>query len=150
MKKFIIATLAVSVLATSVAPAMAAEGRAWYDAKERHDDRKGKDHKGNDRAWYDAKDRRDDRGKDRGPQFDHRPSVAHKGPPPHSNARKWRKGDRFDHRYAPRYVVIENPRHYHLHEAPRGYRWVRSGNDAVLVGITSGIVAAVVTSILIN
>jgi Ni/Co efflux regulator RcnB len=27
---------------------------------------------------------------------------------------------------------------------PRGYRWVRNGNDAVLIGITSGIVASVI------
>jgi Ni/Co efflux regulator RcnB len=30
-----------------------------------------------------------------------------------------------------------------LRDAPRGYRWVQSGNDAVLVGITSGIIASV-------
>lgn len=129
----------------------APDGRAWYDVKERRDDRKDKGRKDNDRAWYDVKERRDDRGKNHGPKYDPRPVVVHKkGPPPHSNARKWRKGDRFDHRYAPRYVVIENPRYYRLHDAPRGYRWVRSGNDAVLVGIASGIVAAVVTSVLIN
>jgi Ni/Co efflux regulator RcnB len=28
--------------------------------------------------------------------------------------------------------------------SPRGYRYVQSGNDAVLVGITSGLIAAVV------
>lgn len=143
MKKFIIAALAVSVFATSV-PAMAAPdhgGRAWYDVKERKADRR--DDRG---AWYQVKDRKDDRG----PHHDRRVVVVKKAPPPHAHGPKWRKGDRFDHRRAPRYVVIENPRHYHLHDAPRGYRWVRSGNDAVLVGITSGIVAAVVTSALIN
>jgi len=33
-----------------------------------------------------------------------------------------------------------------LHAAPRGYRWVRSGNDAVLVAITSGIIGALVAN----
>lgn len=142
MKKLIIATLAVSVLATS-APVMAAPGHgngpARHEWQDRRDDR-GPKH-----------DRRDDRG-----FFNVRPKEKHtvvirKAPAPkHVRYHTWRKGDRFDHRRAPRYVVINNPRHYHLHDAPRGYRWVRSGNDAVLVGIASGVVAAVVTSVLIN
>ncbi len=32
--------------------------------------------------------------------------------------------------------------------ALRGYRWVQSGNDAVLVGIASGLVGAVLFSVL--
>jgi Ni/Co efflux regulator RcnB len=57
--------------------------------------------------------------------------------------RKWARGQRFDSRYATRYRVIQNPRAYRLHDAPRGYRWVQSGNDAVLVGIVSGLIGAV-------
>ena len=60
--------------------------------------------------------------------------------------RGWRKGDRFDRRHARDYRVISNPRFYRLHNAPRGYHWVRSGNDAVLVGITSGIIAAIMAN----
>ena len=60
-----------------------------------------------------------------------------------SNGRSWRKGDRFDSRYASNYRVISNPRAYRLHDAPRGYRWVQSNNDAVLVAITSGLIGAV-------
>lgn len=62
--------------------------------------------------------------------------------------RNWRKGERFDYRYAPNYRVISSPRAYHLREAPRGYRWVRSGNDAVLTGVTTGIVASVLANII--
>ena len=57
--------------------------------------------------------------------------------------RNWRKGDRFDSRYARNYRVIENPRAYRLHDAPRGYRWVQSDNNAILVAITSGLIGAV-------
>jgi Ni/Co efflux regulator RcnB len=28
--------------------------------------------------------------------------------------------------------------------SPRGYRWVRNGNDALLIGITSGVIASVI------
>lgn len=58
--------------------------------------------------------------------------------------KKWTKGQRFDRRYATSYRVIDNPRAYRLSSAPRGYQWVRSGNDAVLIAVTSGIIGAVI------
>ncbi len=58
--------------------------------------------------------------------------------------KQWAKGQRFNSRHAVNYRVINNPRAYRLSNAPRGYRWVRLGNDAVLVGITSGIIGAVI------
>jgi Ni/Co efflux regulator RcnB len=61
-------------------------------------------------------------------------------------ARRWQRGDRFDSRYASNYMVVSNPYAYHLRTAPRGYRWVRSGNDAVLVAIASGIIGALVAN----
>lgn len=60
--------------------------------------------------------------------------------------RKWQRGQRFDRRYAMNYRVISNPYAYHLRSAPRGYRWVQSGNDAVLIAITSGIIGAVLAN----
>ena len=60
------------------------------------------------------------------------------------NDRHWAKGQRFDRRYATNYRVVDNYRGYRLSAPPRGYHWVRSGNDAVLVAITSGIIGAVV------
>lgn len=65
--------------------------------------------------------------------------------PDHRNDhRNWRKGDRFDRRQARNYRVIDNPRAYRLNAPPRGYHWVRSDNDAVLVAITSGLIGAVI------
>ncbi|QHD67612.1 hypothetical protein GS397_11520 [Sphingobium yanoikuyae] len=60
------------------------------------------------------------------------------------NDRHWAKGQRFDRRYATNYRVVDNYRGYRLSAPPRGYHWVRSGNDAVLVALTSGIIGAVV------
>ena len=103
MKKFIIAALAASVLAT---PVMAAP---WNN----HDNR-GR-----------VEQRHDNRG---------------------AQHRAWKRGERFDYRQAPNYRVIGTPGSYHLRSAPRGYHWVRSGNDAVLIGITTGIVASVLAN----
>lgn len=86
------------------------------------------------RGW--TEQRHDDRGR-----FEHRRDYR-----PMPMARQWRRGERFDHRYARDYRVIGNPGYYHLHPAPRGYRWVRSGNDAVLIGITTGIIASVIAN----
>ncbi len=60
--------------------------------------------------------------------------------------RNWRRGERFDARYARNYGVLDHRRYRGLRAPPRGYRYVRSGNDAVLVGITTGIVAAVIAN----
>ena len=59
-------------------------------------------------------------------------------------ARAWRKGERFDRRYAQNYQEVDYRRYRGLRAPPRGYHYVRSGNDAVLVGVTTGIIAAVV------
>jgi Ni/Co efflux regulator RcnB len=59
---------------------------------------------------------------------------------------RWQRGDRFDRRYAANYRVISNPYYYNLRPAPRGYRWVQSGNDAVLIAITSGIIGAILAN----
>lgn len=109
MKKFIIAALAASIVAT---PVMAAPYQ---------------NHGNNDRGRVEQ--RNDHRADQRQNQY-----------------RRWNKGERFDARRAQNYRVITNYRSYHLREAPRGYRWVRSGNDAVLIGITSGIIASVLAN----
>ncbi|MDF0541459.1 RcnB family protein [Sphingobium sp. H39-3-25] len=62
------------------------------------------------------------------------------------NGRRWAKGQRFDRRYATHYTVIKNPRAYRLRTPARGQQWVRSGNDAVLIAIGSGIVGAVIAN----
>lgn len=61
--------------------------------------------------------------------------------------RKWNKGQRFDSRYAQNYRDVPNWQQYRgrrLYAPPRGYHWVRSGNDAVLVAITGGLIGAVI------
>jgi Ni/Co efflux regulator RcnB len=58
--------------------------------------------------------------------------------------RRWNMGDRFDSRYASNYRIIDNPYAYRLRQAPRGYRWVQSGNDAVLVALASGLIGAII------
>ena len=70
-----------------------------------------------------------------------RPIARPQAPQYRSN---WRKGDRFDSRQARNYRQIDYRQYRGLRAPPRGYHYVRSGNDAVLIGITTGLVAAVI------
>jgi Ni/Co efflux regulator RcnB len=126
LKKIVLSAIAASVVAVPVAAEAAPHGR--------NDDNRGRVERvettrivqrNNGRQVVKVKQvRRDDR-----------PSY-----------RSFRKGERFDSRYARNYRVIDNPRAYRLNDAPRGYRWVQSGNDAVMVAIASGIIGAVLGS----
>lgn len=60
----------------------------------------------------------------------------------------WRKGERFDRAQARNYRQIDYRQYRGLRAPPRGYRYVQSGNDAVLIGITSGIVASVLSGVI--
>ncbi len=62
--------------------------------------------------------------------------------------RDWRRGERFDYRQARNYRVVNDYRGRHLKAPPRGYHYVQSGNDALLVGISSGVIAAILTGAL--
>ena len=39
---------------------------------------------------------------------------------------------------------VRDYRNYRLKTPPRGYHWVRDGNDYILVGVSSGIISAII------
>ncbi|MFC0205884.1 RcnB family protein [Novosphingobium soli] len=55
----------------------------------------------------------------------------------------FRKGDRFDSRHARNYQEVDYRRYRGIKAPPQGYRYVRAGNDLLLVGRTSGVVSSV-------
>ncbi|NIJ20190.1 Ni/Co efflux regulator RcnB [Sphingomonas naasensis] len=113
MKKLILGLVAASIAAT---PAMAAAPQQY---------------RGHDAPHYQSE-------RDHGPQRGHGYQNGY-GYQRHD----WQRGQRFDRRYARNYRQIDYRQYRGLRAPPRGYRYVQSGNDAVLVGITSGIIAAV-------
>lgn len=60
--------------------------------------------------------------------------------------RNWHRGERFDRSYARNYrqIAYRTYRGRGLYAPPRGYQWVQSGNDAVLVALASGLIGAVI------
>ena len=65
---------------------------------------------------------------------------------------KWQRGQKFDRNRAPNYRQIDyrSYRQRGVYAPPRGYQWVRSGNDAVLVSIASGLIGAVIGGAILN
>jgi Ni/Co efflux regulator RcnB len=51
------------------------------------------------------------------------------------------RGDRLPAEYRHRNYVVNDWRGHHLSAPPRGYHWVQSGNDYVLIAIASGVIA---------
>lgn len=74
--------------------------------------------------------RRDDRGRANAQQ-DQRGAG-----PDHS----FRRGDRLPVEYRHRSYVVDDWRNHHLTAPPRGYHWVQTGGDYVLVAIATGII----------
>jgi Ni/Co efflux regulator RcnB len=103
----------------------------------------GHDDHGNDRGGNHGGDRGGDhRGPGmRGPGM----GMGMRGPGGRPDGwRQFRRGERFDQGRAWNYGDVDYRRYRGLRAPPRGYRWVRNGNDAVMVGIASGIVASVI------
>ena len=121
MKKFILGLVAASIAAT---PAMAAapQQHRGYDAPRQQMVVQHNGQRGYDRGYQNNRGYQNDRG--------------------HQN-RSWQRGQRFDSRYARKDRQIDYRQYRGLRAPPRGYRYVQSGNDAVLVAITSGIIGAV-------
>jgi Ni/Co efflux regulator RcnB len=51
------------------------------------------------------------------------------------------RGDRLPPEYRHRQYVVNDWRGHHLSAPPRGYQWVQSGGDYVLIAIATGIIA---------
>jgi Ni/Co efflux regulator RcnB len=75
-----------------------------------------------------------------GPQNRH---AVQQHQPPAPQYRNWQRGQRFDSRYARNYHQIDYRQHRNLKAPPRGYHYVQSGNDAVLVALGTGVIAAI-------
>jgi len=102
----------------------------------------------------DRDDRRPDRGDEtrRGPDGPHHdePAPRHESRDDHRDMRgagpnhDFRQGGRLPRNYRDRQYVVDDWRGHHLKSPPRGYHWVQTGADYVLVAIATGIIAQVI------
>jgi Ni/Co efflux regulator RcnB len=114
-------------------------GAVW--AQDRHDHGRG-----NDRGWQD-RDHGRDNGRGRGPdrRDDRRDDRRHesRGAGPDHN---FHRGGRLPAYYRSRQYVVNDWRGHHLSAPPRGYQWVQTGSDYVLVAIATGIITQILLS----
>jgi len=89
-------------------------------------------------------DRRDDRRDDRYERrAERRYKAARYQAPRGYQARNWRHGEKLPPAYRSRAYVVDY-RTYRLAPPPRGYQYVRVGNDVALTAITTGVIASVI------
>lgn len=74
------------------------------------------------------------------------PSAGHKieqqaPAKPQARRQQWKKGSK----YSGKGTRVSDHRRHNLKAPPRGHRWVRDGNDFLLVAIGTGIIASIVT-----
>jgi Ni/Co efflux regulator RcnB len=81
-----------------------------------------------------------------GPQYEqhpppppvHHPEQHEAYGPPHGG---WHEGDHYN---GGRETVDWHQ--HHLHQPPQGYEWVQSGDQFVLIAVTTGIIASIIAS----
>jgi Ni/Co efflux regulator RcnB len=132
------------ITAAVLAAFIGVTGAASAQDRHRDDDRRGgpdfsrSDERRNDRTDYRQNDRQDDR---RADHHDNRRDDRGAGP-----RHDLRKGGRLPPEYRNRQYVVNDWRGHRLSAPPRGYQWVQTGSDYVLVAITTGIIASLLLS----
>lgn len=59
---------------------------------------------------------------------------------PQVRRQQWRKGGK----YSGRGSAVSNHRRHNLQAPPRGHRWVRDGDDFLLIATATGVIASIV------
>ncbi len=132
MKYFVAAAVAASLLAGTAAIAQPYDNRNNSQWNDNNRDRDGR---------YDRDDRNDRNGRwDNNRRGDGWNRGRWEGKKAHP---RWSRGDRFS-QYGHRGWVVNDYRSHRLRKPPRGYHWVRSNDEFLLVAVTSGIIAQIV------
>jgi Ni/Co efflux regulator RcnB len=128
-KPVLCAIMAASLLTGPLAIAQGdspGANRGRNEQGQRADER---DRRGNDgRQW--------NRNQPRGNVYGHDRREGRGAGPDHS----YYQGDRLPPQYRSRQYVVEDWRGHQLSAPPRGYHWVQSGGDYILVAIATGVI----------
>jgi Ni/Co efflux regulator RcnB len=119
-----------TIVSAILAMTLTTGGFAFGQGNSGHNDRgRDRDQQG---QRGDQQDRRDHQ--NRG-EYDGREQERGAGP-----NHDFRKGQRLPSQYRHRQYVVDDWRGHHLSAPPRGYHWVQTGGDYVLVAIATGII----------
>ena len=149
----------VGLMSLSPAGAALAQGRGNSDERRQEQrGQQGNDHRGDRNERRDRDDRRgrddhDRHGRNEGPaRWDNRDGRDHwngrysnrgRGAGPNHS---YYVGNRLPPVYHQRQYVVDNWRAHQLRQPPRGYHWVQSGNDYLLVAVATGVILQLLLS----
>jgi Ni/Co efflux regulator RcnB len=143
VKKFLTAAVALSVLASAGA-ASAQPGPRNDSRYEQNRDRQDRRAERRDDRRDDRADRRDERRDDRYERRAARRYSAGRYQAPRGyQARQWHRGQTLPRSYRDRRYVVDY-RRYGLGAPPRGYQYVRVGDDVVLTAVATGLITSVI------
>ena len=159
MKKALTAALAATLAVSSMGVASAAEAQSRGDRHEQRQDRREdrrddrQDRREDRREW--RQDRREDRREARQDQrayarwqqAQRRYSAGRYYAPRGYQVRTWSYGQRMPSYYRSNQYVVSDYGRYGLRQPPRGYQYVRSGNDVVLTAVATGLITAVIAGL---
>lgn len=123
-----------AILAMSVSTAGVAFAQGYGNGNDRGGNDRAQrggqqDRRGNQRAQQDQRQYQGRASNARGPQG--------RGAGPNHD---FRRGERLPAEYRNRQYVVDDWRGHHLSAPPRGYHWVQTGADYVLVAIATGVI----------
>ena len=158
MKKFLTAAVAATLAVSSMGVASAAEAQSrgnYEQRQDRRDDRQDdrRDNRNDRREWrQDNRDdrrefRQDQRSYGRWQQSQRRYNAGRYYAPRGYQQRDWSYGQRMPSYYRSNQYVVSNYGQYGLRAPPRGYHYVRSGNDVVLTAVAGGLITAVIAGL---
>ena len=165
MKKILTAAIAATLAMSSLGMASAAEAQSRGHNEYRqngHDDRRDdrddrreerRDDRNDRREWrQDAREDRHDarqqqRAYDLWQRAERRYNVGRYQAPRGYQTRQWAYGQTMPSYYRSNQYVVNDYGRYGLRAPPRGYQYVRSGNDVVLANSNNGLIAAIIASL---
>lgn len=142
MNKFLVAALAAVVATSTVGAASAAEAQPRNGSAQQHRQSDRVDRQP-DRREYRTEARANAHHQQAGGRYNAGRYVAPRG----YQSRQWRTGQRLPASYAARTYVVNDYSRYGLRAPPRGYQYVRTGNDVVLAAVAGGLISAVVAGL---
>jgi Ni/Co efflux regulator RcnB len=170
----IAATLALSSMGVASAAEAQSRGDRYEQRHDYRDDRRDhrRDHRGDrredrrddrrdarsdrreyrqdireDRREYRQEYRQHQRAYGRWQQSQRRYNAGRYYAPRGYQTRAWAYGQRMPSYYRSNQYVVSNYDQYGLRAPPRGYHYVRSGNDVVLAAVTGGLISAVIAGL---
>ncbi len=132
----------------ALAVALASAGSAFAQGNSRHE-RGNNGHGNNNECRKGNCAGPDQRERHAQPRYDPQPRMSqdmrrdHRGAGP---GHSYYRGDRLPPQYRGRQYVVNDWRGHHLNAPPRGYHWVQSGGDYLLVAIATGVILQLLLS----